>query len=153
MTQKLLSENELLRKECNNLQSDLTAAQQRVAELEKKYKLVSEWRNRLPFCPDHRDKVAGMDCRQCTVEHLTSENARLKQRVEELERERRVYLFDADGVALGSAISVVAESVNEAYELAREWCKENNINTESVSIRMSKPFKGSMVVFGWNGDY
>jgi ribosomal protein L7/L12 len=24
----------------------------------------------IPFCPDHRDKVSGMSCRQCAVEYL-----------------------------------------------------------------------------------
>ena len=26
--------------------------------------------DRLPFCPDHRDKVAGKPCRECEVERL-----------------------------------------------------------------------------------
>lgn len=27
---------------------------------------------RLPFCPDHRDKVRHLPCRECEVEHLRS---------------------------------------------------------------------------------
>lgn len=28
--------------------------------------------DRLPFCPDHRDKVGGKPCRECEIEHLQS---------------------------------------------------------------------------------
>ena len=28
---------------------------------------------RLPFCPDHRDKVAGKPCRECEIERLRAE--------------------------------------------------------------------------------
>jgi hypothetical protein len=27
-------------------------------------------RERFPFCPDHRDKVAGLPCRECEIERL-----------------------------------------------------------------------------------
>lgn len=29
------------------------------------------WMDRNPFCPDHRDKVQGLSCRQCEIERLT----------------------------------------------------------------------------------
>ena len=31
--------------------------------------------DRLPFCPDHRDKVAGKPCRECEIERLTARRA------------------------------------------------------------------------------
>lgn len=29
------------------------------------------WMDRSPFCPDHRDKVSGKECRECEIERLT----------------------------------------------------------------------------------
>lgn len=84
---------------------------------------------------------------------LAAANEKLTERVAELENKRRVYHFDAKGVALGAEIAIVAESVNEAYELARQWCSSNSVDGESLRVRRSSPFHGSMVVYGWNGDY
>lgn len=39
-----------------------------VTELEHRRSVLS----RLPFCPDHRDKVAGLDCRECEIERLSA---------------------------------------------------------------------------------
>lgn len=36
----------------------------------------------LPFCPDHRDKMKGLPCRQCEIERLQRENARLRFMIE-----------------------------------------------------------------------
>ena len=36
----------------------------------KVLKLKTRLLDRLPFCPDHRDKVAGKPCRECQIEHL-----------------------------------------------------------------------------------
>ncbi len=33
-------------------------------------KLKARIIERLPFCPDHRDKVAGKSCRECEIENL-----------------------------------------------------------------------------------
>jgi hypothetical protein len=40
-----------------------------------------DWMSRNPFCPDHRDKVQGLSCRQCEIERLTrlSNTARAPQ--------------------------------------------------------------------------
>lgn len=35
-----------------------------------------------PLCPDHRDKVSGLPCRQCEIERLERVIARLKNEVE-----------------------------------------------------------------------
>ena len=46
-----------------------------VAELERLRLEVAKRReimNRSPFCPDHRDKVAGLPCRECEIERLRS---------------------------------------------------------------------------------
>ncbi|GAG97044.1 unnamed protein product, partial [marine sediment metagenome] len=36
----------------------------------KKLALKARAFDRLPFCPDHRDKVAGKPCRECEIERL-----------------------------------------------------------------------------------
>jgi hypothetical protein len=43
-------------------------------------KLRREQEKRVPFCPDHRDKVRGLTCRQCEIERLTAQLDRLSQR-------------------------------------------------------------------------
>jgi len=88
------------------------------------------------------------------TDSIQSQAKRLTEKImQHVLSQRRLYDFDADGIALGSRISVVAESVNEAYELARKWCDDNSVNRESLKVRRSVPFSGSMVVYGWNGDY
>lgn len=32
----------------------------------------------LPFCPDHRDKVAGLPCRECEIEQLRGALGRIR---------------------------------------------------------------------------
>lgn len=56
-----------------------------VVELEQRRSVMS----RLPFCPDHRDKVAGLECRECEVE-------RIKAELEESEEAIR-YVAHGDG--------------------------------------------------------
>lgn len=34
--------------------------------------------SRFPFCSDHRDKVAGLGCRECAIERLKAEKAKLR---------------------------------------------------------------------------
>jgi hypothetical protein len=55
-----------------------TRAQQKqlreAAQLLRKLGLKARYVDRVPFCPDHRDKVAGKPCRECKIE-------RLKQRI------------------------------------------------------------------------
>lgn len=55
----------------------IAEAADRLEEIEKaisREKKISEIRgdfmNRLPFCPDHRDKVKGSPCRECRIERL-----------------------------------------------------------------------------------
>lgn len=58
--------------------------EQRVKDLEKQNKVLAlkaRLADRLPFCPDHRDKVSGKTCRECEIE-------RLEKRVKELEVEK-----------------------------------------------------------------
>lgn len=47
---------------------------QALSELDLRRRQMS----RFPFCPDHRDKVLGKPCRECEVERLRSEVARLE---------------------------------------------------------------------------
>jgi hypothetical protein len=47
-------------------------------KLEIKARLV----DRLPFCSDHRDKVAGKPCRECEIEELRCKMRRLEARAE-----------------------------------------------------------------------
>jgi hypothetical protein len=35
-------------------------------------RLLIAFQDRSPFCPDHRDKVAGKPCRECEIERLES---------------------------------------------------------------------------------
>ena len=47
--------------------SDLEAE---LAKVKVELNLRREQMSRFPFCPDHRDKVHGKECRECEVEHL-----------------------------------------------------------------------------------
>lgn len=38
----------------------------------KVLRMKADAHDRLPFCPDHRDKVAGKPCRECEVERLAA---------------------------------------------------------------------------------
>ena len=51
----------------------------RIADLERENSILSlkaRVVDRLPLCPDHRDKVAGKPCLQCEVERLTRQRNR-----------------------------------------------------------------------------
>lgn len=41
-----------------------------LTKLKKEIELRKAYMDGLPFCPDHRDKVKGMCCRQCEIERL-----------------------------------------------------------------------------------
>ena len=41
-----------------------------LAKVKVELNLRREQMSRFPFCPDHRDKVHGKECRECEVEHL-----------------------------------------------------------------------------------
>ncbi len=52
---------------------DSQVARARIASLERenmRLSLKARLVDRLPFCPDHRDKVRGLSCRQCEIERL-----------------------------------------------------------------------------------
>ena len=55
---------------------DALANKERI-ELEHRRSVMS----RHPFCPDHRDKVQGLSCRQCEIERLTAKVAALSSAV------------------------------------------------------------------------
>ena len=62
---------------CVNAHPELTA---RIEELGREAKILRkkvEAVERLPFCPDHRDKVARKPCRECRIESLERVNAEL----------------------------------------------------------------------------
>lgn len=56
------------RKWCSMLLKDRRELLADNAKLALKARLVDH----LPFCPDHRDKVAGKPCRECEIERLTA---------------------------------------------------------------------------------
>lgn len=68
----------------------------RIKELEAenaRLRIKANYADRLPFCPDHRDKVAGKSCRECEIERVQRENARLREALGTL-REDHQYTLD-----------------------------------------------------------
>jgi len=60
-------------------------------KLERELEIKSNCLNRLPFCPDHRDKVAGLPCRECEIERLISMlNRNVRAMDAELARQQRI---------------------------------------------------------------
>lgn len=57
---------------------DLLAAARRAERLEKEVGLRKRAADRLPFCPDHRDKVAGKPCRECRIGRLEGALAQVR---------------------------------------------------------------------------
>lgn len=51
-------------------------------ELEHRRSVMS----RFPFCPDHRDKVAGLECRECEIERLKEELAEAEEAIGHIDR-------------------------------------------------------------------
>lgn len=52
-------------------------------------RLKAKLADSLPFCPDHRDKVADKPCRECKIEQLLKQNEKLTEIVDSLTRCRR----------------------------------------------------------------
>ena len=50
----------------------------------KQIELLRTFKQGLPFCPDHRDKVHGMTCRQCEIERLTETIATRNATIDQL---------------------------------------------------------------------
>jgi len=50
----------------------------KVKELLAELRLRRHQMSQFPFCPDHRDKVHGLECRECEVEKLRAEFKRRK---------------------------------------------------------------------------
>lgn len=51
----------------------------------KRLRLKARIHDRLPFCPDHRDKVAGLPCRECKIEELKDTIMRMRRRLQSLD--------------------------------------------------------------------
>ena len=51
---------------------------------EKELTLRRNQMSRFPFCPDHRDKVFGLPCRQCEIERLENLLKRINQVVDQM---------------------------------------------------------------------
>ena len=59
--------------EMERLQAEVNDQKVKIGRLEKENKVLrlkAEGFDRLPFCPDHRDKVRGKPCRECEIEWL-----------------------------------------------------------------------------------
>lgn len=62
---------------CDKCESYYPAAE--VEQLKAQIRVRKAIMDRLPFCSDHRDKVAGMPCRECQVELLQKELAEARK--------------------------------------------------------------------------
>ena len=65
----------------------------------------------------------------------------------------KIYEFTADGLALGSTIVVSAKRKDTAIRIAKQWAKDNCIDSSTVGLVEVKDFELSSVVYAWNGDY
>lgn len=54
----------------DKLTAALAARDAEIAKLKIELKHRRSWMSRSPFCPDHRDKVSGKECRECEIESL-----------------------------------------------------------------------------------
>lgn len=83
------------------------AAEQQLAAAEIKRLRLKGRINRLPFCPDHRDKVAGKPCRECEIERLQAIAndclSRLQESEEVDKRDDGTWYWCACGETVGEA--------------------------------------------------
>lgn len=92
-TQKALDSlednNARLREECERYREAFAERGEEIERLMRenaKLAIVKRWADRLPFCPDHRDKVAGKPCRECEIERLAKSLRKANDGFEEHER-------------------------------------------------------------------
>jgi hypothetical protein len=52
------------------LKEDMKELEAELVKVKVELNLRREQMSKFPFCPDHRDKVNGKECRECEVEHL-----------------------------------------------------------------------------------
>jgi len=62
----------------DRLTEDTISYQQEINRLRAELQIRKEQITRMPFCPDHRDKVRGLPCRECEIERLNSIIKKLK---------------------------------------------------------------------------
>ena len=71
--EELEASNLKVAQECMGLYRRITRLEQENTKLKRENEILSlksRIIDRLPFCPDHRDKVAGKPCRECEVDRL-----------------------------------------------------------------------------------
>jgi len=61
--------------ELTRLRAENERLQREVSKLNRKDELRKRYSENLPFCPDHRDKVKGLPCRECENERLRKQGS------------------------------------------------------------------------------
>lgn len=71
-----------------------------------------------------------------------------------------IYNFRADGIALGSTIIVISNSLTNALNVAKTRVKTWKLDPDSVELETTEQFmigvlkdRKSQIVHSWNGDY
>jgi len=67
---RLISANEGWHTRVRQMKTDSEAWEQENTKLREELKLRRHQMSQFPFCPDHRDKVHGLECRECEIERL-----------------------------------------------------------------------------------
>lgn len=65
----------------------------------------------------------------------------------------QAFRFEGDGRYLNAVVVVLAERVEDARSLAREWAEANSINYKKLKLASKRQAVTPQVVYGWDGDY
>jgi len=65
-------------------------------------------------------------------------------------KDKWIWIFDTDGLALEGMVVVIADSQEEAEALAKEECKGYS---SYVLLMTRKKITGQFVAYSWNGEY
>lgn len=105
-----------LGEKCIRLESEAEQLRADVERLRKENKILqlkARMVDRFPFCPDHRDKVTGKECRECEVERL---DAHLKNWQDDCQAVRRDNTkLRAEVERLRLALKVIIEANPKGY--------------------------------------
>ena len=62
----------------DKVRQELSEANTKIIQLERELRVRKQIMDNEPFCPDHRDKVSGLPCRECEVERLSMALRRIR---------------------------------------------------------------------------
>ena len=66
---------------------------------------------------------------------------------------RNVYRYTAKGLALPAEIVAIAFDLQNAETLVKQWCRDNGVNPETLTLVSQTKFTPPQIVFAWDGSY